>query len=211
MNTTRKLTRKEREKELHKMEILESAIKIFSKYGYAEATVEKIAADCQFGKGSLYIYFPSKKILFIESFKYAFGEFYKETSNSLNEGKTLQEKLIFYTIVLIKFFNEKRNWFALLENAFYNKHLDKQVKKAYDAQLSKFSEQLLVLFRKEYNKGNEDLLNPSFLAQLFNHYIYLFLHQDTLKKNFITPDKYEKIAKELVTFFFQGFNHYVRI
>ena len=206
-----KLTRKEREKELHKMEILESAIKIFSKYGYADATVEKIAKDCQFGKGSLYIYFPSKKILFIESFKYALREFYNETSNSLKKGKTLKEKLTCYTIVLINFFNEKKAWFMLLENAFYNKHLDKQVKKAYDIQLLKFAEQLAILFRNEYNKGNGDLLNPSFLAQLFNHYIYLFLHQDKLQKKFITPDQYEKIAKELVTFFFQGFNHYVRI
>ena len=206
MSSTNKLTKKQREKEFHKQQIIESAIKIFAQYGYAEATVEKIAMDSQFGKGSLYNYFPSKKMLFIESFKYIFKELLFVAQSSLSEGKNLRDKLANYVTVTIKYFNENKDSFSFLENVFYNMHLDKRLKKVYDYHLSEINNQLSALF--EYNKKRDSNLNPTCMAFLFNNYIYSFLLHRVSQKEVYTINDYQSIADELVSLFLNGYKNY---
>ncbi len=44
-------------------EVLDAAIELFAKRGYAATTVEQIATHAGLSKGSVYLYFPSKKAL----------------------------------------------------------------------------------------------------------------------------------------------------
>ncbi len=44
-------------------QILNAALQIFSSHGFAETTMEQVAAASRLGKGTLYCYFPSKEIL----------------------------------------------------------------------------------------------------------------------------------------------------
>ncbi len=209
MSSTNKLTRKQRENEFHNQHIIDSAIKIFAQYGYAEATVEKIAKDCEFGKGSLYTYFPSKKMLFIESFKYTFKKLFIVAQSSLTEGKNLRDKLANYVTVTIKYFNENKDSFSFLENVFYNMHLDKRLKKVYDYHLSEINNQLSTLFENNERRGGN--LNPTFLAYLFNNYIYSFLLHRVSQKVVNTTNEYQFIADELVTLFLNGYKNYSRL
>lgn len=63
MDTT-SLTRKEREKLQRKKEILAAATNLFARKGYRETTLEDIAAEAEFGTGTLYNYFASKEDIF---------------------------------------------------------------------------------------------------------------------------------------------------
>ena len=59
-----KKTRKERQREANKSEILDAAAKVFLKYGFQGATMEKIAAEADFSASSLYHYFQSKEEIY---------------------------------------------------------------------------------------------------------------------------------------------------
>src|SRR5688500_18146355 len=44
--------------------ILQAAARLFAEVGYAECEIERVAAKLKIGKGTLYLYFPSKEELF---------------------------------------------------------------------------------------------------------------------------------------------------
>jgi TetR/AcrR family transcriptional regulator len=56
--------RKQREKELRRKQILEAAEKVFMNKGFEDATMDEIAEACELSKGTLYLYFQSKDILY---------------------------------------------------------------------------------------------------------------------------------------------------
>ena len=57
-------TRKERERERHRMEILEAAERVFVRKGYLATTVEEIAQEAEFAVGTLYNFFKGKEELY---------------------------------------------------------------------------------------------------------------------------------------------------
>ena len=61
----KKTSRKQRETELRKQMILEAAEKLFLSNGYEDTTMDEIANDAEFSKGTLYNYFTSKEELYL--------------------------------------------------------------------------------------------------------------------------------------------------
>lgn len=49
--------------EARRDQILEAALHLFSRKGFAESSVDEIASEAGLGKATLYLYFPSKEIL----------------------------------------------------------------------------------------------------------------------------------------------------
>ena len=64
METEARLTRKEREREARKQDILEVAARFFSERDFHEVTVDEIAEAVGLSKGTLYLYFKNKDDLF---------------------------------------------------------------------------------------------------------------------------------------------------
>ena len=58
-------TRREREKERHRNEILDAAERVFAKKSFHEATMAEIATEAEFAIGSLYNFFSSKDDLYL--------------------------------------------------------------------------------------------------------------------------------------------------
>ncbi len=86
------LPRREREKLLRREEMLTAARTIFAQKGYRETTLEDVAELAEFGKGTLYNYFPNKDALF----------------SSVLEETILGFKTIFDTVLVSDLpFNEK--------------------------------------------------------------------------------------------------------
>ena len=61
-----KLSRRERERQARRNEILDAAQAIFEKEGYNNATMAQIAEKAEFSVGSLYYFFPNKDGIFAE-------------------------------------------------------------------------------------------------------------------------------------------------
>jgi len=58
-------TRKEREREFKRREILSAATEIIAAKGFNNATLEEIAEASEFGKGTLYNYFQNKQEIYV--------------------------------------------------------------------------------------------------------------------------------------------------
>ena len=55
------LSRKDRERLHRRNDILQAAQEVFAEKGYNQATLEQLALKAEFGKGTLYNYFPGGK------------------------------------------------------------------------------------------------------------------------------------------------------
>jgi len=63
---TERSSRKEREREQHRQEILSAARQLFADKGFHNASMQEIAAAAEFATGTLYNFFQSKEELFFE-------------------------------------------------------------------------------------------------------------------------------------------------
>ena len=88
-----KLPRKEREKLLHREEILKSALKLFSDKGFHNVSMQDIANESEFGVGTLYNFFDSKEQLFIELMKAGIERIGQLLIPILDSNQQEQEKL----------------------------------------------------------------------------------------------------------------------
>jgi AcrR family transcriptional regulator len=59
-------SRKERERQRHRQEILTAALHLFAEKGFPNVSMQEIAAAAEFATGTLYKFFPSKEELFFE-------------------------------------------------------------------------------------------------------------------------------------------------
>ena len=70
----KKMTRKQREQERHRNEILDAAERVFSRNGFRASSVTDIAREAEFAVGTLYNFFESKEHLYQELFLRKVGE-----------------------------------------------------------------------------------------------------------------------------------------
>jgi AcrR family transcriptional regulator len=66
---TEKITRKEKASAQRREQILKSALEVFSQKGFAAATVPEIARGAGVAAGTIYLYYPSKRDLFVAVIK----------------------------------------------------------------------------------------------------------------------------------------------
>lgn len=106
--------RKEREKLQRRQEIILAAEKVFFSKGFANTTMDDIAAEAELSKGTLYLYFKSKEELFkvfvkrgISKQLEMFIEFTKNQPNGLLKVKAIGE-------AYIKFYYDFPNYYNAL-------------------------------------------------------------------------------------------------
>jgi len=83
----KKTSRKQRETELRKQIILEAAEKLFLSKGYEDTTMDDIATDAEFSKGTLYNYFRSKEDLYLAIGTKAYEIMIDYTKTSIEKKK----------------------------------------------------------------------------------------------------------------------------
>src|SRR6202041_173410 len=74
MHASTKRTKQEIVSEFRCDEILDAARKIFAKKGFADATMDEIAAASGLAKGTLYLYFKSKRAVYLRTLQHATDE-----------------------------------------------------------------------------------------------------------------------------------------
>lgn len=75
-------------------DIINAAIRVFSKHGVDGAKMEYIAKEAGIGKGTIYEYFTGKERLFQEMLKFSMEEFGLGLKESMDRGNTIAEKLL---------------------------------------------------------------------------------------------------------------------
>jgi AcrR family transcriptional regulator len=113
------LTRKEREKLSRRQAMLDAALSVFAEKGYASATLDEVAHRAEFGKGTLYLYFPhGKEEILREIIQQMFDREYDATFATFKEGESnnlgFREILQMYISRSLVYFYAQRDVFRVI-------------------------------------------------------------------------------------------------
>src|SRR3954464_7329995 len=93
--------------------ILEAARKVFADKGFHEATVDDIAEAAGVAKGTAYLYYQSKRDLFLGALKFGIGQMYSLLENELKRASTTEGKLRALIAAKLAYFDENRDFFKI--------------------------------------------------------------------------------------------------
>jgi len=109
------LSRKERERLMRRRAMLEAARAVFAEKGYVDATLDEIAQRAEFGKGTLYNYFPGgKDELFFTVFEEIFAQFRQLIEQSFAGATSFREGFETFLRASFEFFEQHRDMLLLV-------------------------------------------------------------------------------------------------
>ena len=133
-----------------KRQIVESATKYFSRYGFHKTTMDEIAKNIHKAKGVLYYYFKSKEELFNEVLKQELDRLKAALLKIVQSKKNSLAILTDYMLTRFKLLNMAVNYHETLKADFFEKyHFVKNVMDDFE----KFEQ---VQLRAIIEKGNEE-------------------------------------------------------
>jgi TetR/AcrR family fatty acid metabolism transcriptional regulator len=106
-------TKKDVLSEFRRNELLIAARAIFSKKGFHEATIDEIAESAEVAKGTVYLYYKSKRDLYLEALRHGIESMNHELNIKAAELGPCREKLRILTATKMEFFEENREFFNI--------------------------------------------------------------------------------------------------
>jgi AcrR family transcriptional regulator len=160
--------RKEREKELRRLSILDSAQKLFFELGYDQTSVSKIAEEAELSKGTVYLYFESKEDLLLAVNTRGIETLENYLLNTDSNKKPGIEQIYDLGIAFRKFAIENTEFFQIMNRSESQKlKLDKN-SPAYQKKQNKSNDLLRILLKAiETGKNDGSIrsdINPKILA-----------------------------------------------
>ncbi len=129
-------TKKDVVTEFRTAEILEAARQVFAEQGFDAATVEDIAARAGVAKGTIYLYYPSKRAIFWAALKSGVLALHEETKQRLAERGTVEDKIRAFIALRVAHFEQNRDFVKIylseMGNALMHPaHLHEEFSKLY--------------------------------------------------------------------------------
>jgi len=106
-------TRKEVLSEFRRNELLVAARTIFSRKGFHEATIDEIADAAEVAKGTVYLYYKSKRDLYLEALRHGIESLNRELNLKATQPGPCREKLRILAATKMAFFEENREFFNI--------------------------------------------------------------------------------------------------
>ena len=106
-------TRKDVLSEFRRSELLTAARAVFGKKGFHEASIEEIAEMAEVAKGTVYLYYKSKKDLYMEAVRFGVELLNRELKAQSEQPGACLERLRLLTETKILFFEENRDFFRI--------------------------------------------------------------------------------------------------
>lgn len=112
MSTTIK-TKKDVVTEFRTAGILEAARSVFATKGFNDATVDDIANAAGVAKGTVYLYYRSKRDIYFSALKFGIQQMYAALDEQLKAESTTEGKLRALIAVKLAYFDENRDFFKI--------------------------------------------------------------------------------------------------
>lgn len=113
-------TKKEVVTEFRCTEILEAAKQVFARKGFHDATMDDVAEEAGVAKGTLYLYFRSKREIFVEALRQGCIMLHEETCRRMDLAPTTAEKLRAFIETRMDYSDTNRPFFRLYYTEFSN-------------------------------------------------------------------------------------------
>jgi AcrR family transcriptional regulator len=101
-------------------EILEAARKVFARKGFEQTTVDDIAAAAGVAKGTLYLYFKSKRDIYLAALREGVLALHAETDKNMAAESNAPDKLRAFVATRVKYFEQNRDFFRIYYSEFTN-------------------------------------------------------------------------------------------
>ncbi len=119
MTPTRK-TKQDVVSEFRCSEILAAARKVFATRGFSEATVDDIALSAGIAKGTVYLYFPSKKDIYLAALKSGLTDLQEKTRATMQAATGIRAKLASFVRTRIEYAEANRDFIKIYHSEFGN-------------------------------------------------------------------------------------------
>src|SRR5215813_14580710 len=93
--------------------ILEAARGVLAKKGFSQATVDDIAAAAGVAKGTIYLYYESKRDIYFAALKFGIEQMYSVLEDQLKKVSTPEDKLRTLIGVKLAYFDDNRDFFKI--------------------------------------------------------------------------------------------------
>jgi AcrR family transcriptional regulator len=101
-------------------EILEAAQRVFARRGFTEASVEAIAQEAGLAKGTVYLYYPSKRALYWAALRHGLLGLGEELARRVAAAESLREKIRAFVDTKVSYFEEHRDFVQIYYAEFTN-------------------------------------------------------------------------------------------
>jgi TetR/AcrR family transcriptional regulator len=166
------LERKEREKEMRRQQILDTAERLFLEKGIETTTMEEIAQVCEISRGTLYLYFKAKEEIYIEVILHGTNILYDMMNEAIERENTVERQIQSIGEAYLNFYKLHRNHFMFMLNIDYFGHGKCLEELNYVSQITEKSKQIWTLIVKVLKRGMEEKffkadIKPMEIAVLF--------------------------------------------
>jgi len=107
------LTRKERDKQLRKTDLLSAAEHLFALKGYDKATMQDIAREAQYATGTAYLYFKDKDSLYFSLLEEKISDMMSIITEKTSVSKDAREKLNILIYESLVYFKNNQDFFHI--------------------------------------------------------------------------------------------------
>jgi len=163
---TKKLSRREREREAHRRELLEAAERVFVREGYHNATVEKIAQEAEFAVGTLYNFFKGKDDLYAQVIEGIAQDFVSQFEEKVLSTKDPEQAIASLIELRLTHFEDHRGFFRVFFETAPGSRIDPS--RAFPANVRKiyerYVEAVTEIFERGVSRGVFDESDPLYLT-----------------------------------------------
>lgn len=137
--TTSRRTKKDVVSEFRCAEVLGSARKVFAKKGFSAATMDDIAAAAGLAKGTLYLYFKSKRDVYLKTLQQGIAELFGHVATNMQAAEGVKAKIRALVTTRVKYAEENRDFIKIylteFNGATQSAPINKELRDAYFKQI----------------------------------------------------------------------------
>ena len=106
--------------EFRTSEILEAARAVFARRGYNNATMDEIADAAGVAKGTVYLYFPSKRDLFLAALREGIEALHQRAGREIEFARTTADRVRAFIAARLRYCAGNRDFFRIYYTEFAN-------------------------------------------------------------------------------------------
>ena len=93
--------------------IIQAAAALFAKVGFNDCEMQRVASRLRIAKGTLYLYYESKRDIYIAALKFGIEQMYSMVAEKLSAVSAPEDKLRTLIAVKLAYFDDNRDFFKI--------------------------------------------------------------------------------------------------
>jgi AcrR family transcriptional regulator len=146
--------------------LLESARRIFGRAGFENATMEAIAKDADVAKGTVYLYYPSKRAMYDAAIEGCMAELEELTRARVDAAGSLRDAIATLVATRLEFFQRQQDFFRMyIAEIGRSLTQPRAARSRYVARLDRQTQILQRAIARAVGRGEVRAVDPAATAQ----------------------------------------------